>query len=80
MHTYPHDPNAFTQGLEYDTDCSDGPCRDVFWESTWPRRPARQASVVRYRVGVGLGRGVLRALWCAWRKAGLEQTRPCCSQ
>ena len=31
---YVHDPNAFTQGLEYDTDCSSGTCQDVFWEST----------------------------------------------
>jgi len=31
---YPHDPNSFTQGLEYDTDCSSGTCKPVFWEST----------------------------------------------
>ena len=30
VETYPHDPNAFTQGLDYDK--VDG--ADVFWEST----------------------------------------------
>lgn len=32
----PHDPAAFTQGLQYDRRCADGPknCTDVFWEST----------------------------------------------
>ena len=30
IETYPHDPNAFTQGLDYDK--VDG--ADVFWEST----------------------------------------------
>ncbi|KAK9826436.1 hypothetical protein WJX81_005557 [Elliptochloris bilobata] len=34
VHEYVHDPDAFTQGLEYDTDCSSGACKDVFWEST----------------------------------------------
>eukprot|EP00879_Flechtneria_rotunda_P020820 GHRR01021918.1.p1 GENE.GHRR01021918.1~~GHRR01021918.1.p1 ORF type:complete len:259 (+),score=42.76 GHRR01021918.1:662-1438(+) len=33
---YPHDPNAFTQGLQFDTVCTTagGDCREVFWEST----------------------------------------------
>ncbi|MEW5318612.1 MAG: hypothetical protein WDW38_009822 [Sanguina aurantia] len=33
---YPHDPNAFTQGLTFDRECSDSSqqCFDVFWEST----------------------------------------------
>ena len=32
----PHDPDAFTQGLEFDKICdnSTGDCKDVFWEST----------------------------------------------
>ena len=34
IETYPHDPNAFTQGLDYDK--VDG--ADVFWESTGARR------------------------------------------
>ncbi|DBA89734.1 hypothetical protein WJX79_003529 [Trebouxia sp. C0005] len=37
IQTYPHDPNAFTQGLEYDQICdsaSPASCQDVFWEST----------------------------------------------
>ncbi|KAL6757368.1 glutamine cyclotransferase-domain-containing protein [Haematococcus lacustris] len=30
-----HDPNAFTQGLEYDSQCDNrGNCTDIFWEST----------------------------------------------
>lgn len=36
--TFPHDPQAFTQGLEYDRVCSgaagEEQCDDVFWEST----------------------------------------------
>ena len=33
--TYQHDPDAFTQGLEYDQLCSsEGNCTDVLWEST----------------------------------------------
>lgn len=32
--TYPHDPNAFTQGLEYDKVCNGTSCQDIFWEST----------------------------------------------
>lgn len=31
---YPHDPNAFTQGLEYDKICNATGCQDIFWEST----------------------------------------------
>lgn len=32
---YPHDGEAFTQGLEYDSQCDEkGVCRDIFWEST----------------------------------------------
>lgn len=33
---FPHDPNAFTQGLEYDELCdsSSRNCTDVLWEST----------------------------------------------
>ena len=35
---YPHDPAAFTQGLEFDRNCSSGGsqanCTDVLWEST----------------------------------------------
>ncbi|GIL83675.1 hypothetical protein Vretimale_10360 [Volvox reticuliferus] len=33
---YPHDPRAFTQGLQFDRACDDGnkTCFDVFWEST----------------------------------------------
>jgi glutamine cyclotransferase len=32
---FPHDPRAFTQGLQYDAVCnSKGVCTDVFWEST----------------------------------------------
>ncbi|KAL3151763.1 hypothetical protein ABBQ38_012739 [Trebouxia sp. C0009 RCD-2024] len=34
VQTYPHDPNAFTQGLEYDTICNSTSCQDIFWEST----------------------------------------------
>ena len=37
LQTYPHDPNAFTQGLEYDQICdsaSPASCQDIFWEST----------------------------------------------
>ena len=34
VHEYVHDPDAFTQGLEYDTDCSSGACKEVYWEST----------------------------------------------
>ena len=34
MQTYPHDPNAFTQGLEYDKSCNATACQDIFWEST----------------------------------------------
>ena len=34
VHKYVHDPDAFTQGLEYDTDCSSGACKEVYWEST----------------------------------------------
>ena len=34
VHEYVHDPDAFTQGLEYDTDCTSGACKEVFWEST----------------------------------------------
>lgn len=32
----PHDPEAFTQGLQYDVACTaDGSnCTDIFWEST----------------------------------------------
>ena len=36
--TFPHDPQAFTQGLEYDRVCSGAGgkqrCDDVLWEST----------------------------------------------
>ena len=33
--TYPHDPSAFTQGLEFDKLCvTPDNCTDVFWEST----------------------------------------------
>eukprot|EP00775_Hariotina_reticulata_P004553 gene4553-4805_t len=34
---YPHDPKAFTQGLQFDTICPTGTnaaCREVLWEST----------------------------------------------
>ena len=33
---YPHDPDAFTQGLEYDQLCNNatGDCTDALWEST----------------------------------------------
>lgn len=32
---FPHDPRAFTQGLQHDTVCnSKGTCNEVFWEST----------------------------------------------
>ena len=32
---FPHDVEAFTQGLEYDERCTEGgPCRPIFWEST----------------------------------------------
>ena len=32
---YPHNPNAFTQGLEYEKLCSPtGNCTDILWEST----------------------------------------------
>ena len=37
VQTYPHDPNAFTQGLEYDRICNPRnltSCKEVFWEST----------------------------------------------
>eukprot|EP00884_Botryococcus_braunii_P017315 jgi/Botrbrau1/4267/Bobra.0390s0007.1 len=39
VQSYPHDPTAFTQGLEYDLLCPQGPshpqtCTEVFWEST----------------------------------------------
>ena len=35
---YPHDPDAFTQGLEFDRRCDSGNyCRDIFWESTGRR-------------------------------------------
>jgi glutamine cyclotransferase len=37
MGEHPHDPKAFTQGLEYDEICDGGagaPCRQVLWEST----------------------------------------------
>ena len=41
VHEYVHDPDAFTQGLEYDTDCSSGACKEVYWESTgaWLSQP-----------------------------------------
>ena len=33
--TYPHNPNAFTQGLEYEKICtSTDNCTEVLWEST----------------------------------------------
>eukprot|EP00208_Stichococcus_sp_RCC1054_P005758 CAMPEP_0206141564 /NCGR_PEP_ID=MMETSP1473-20131121/13375_1 /ASSEMBLY_ACC=CAM_ASM_001109 /TAXON_ID=1461547 /ORGANISM="Stichococcus sp, Strain RCC1054" /LENGTH=324 /DNA_ID=CAMNT_0053536179 /DNA_START=227 /DNA_END=1201 /DNA_ORIENTATION=+ len=37
--TFPHDPQAFTQGLEFDQTCSKVPggkkeCHDILWEST----------------------------------------------
>lgn len=38
---YVHDPNAFTQGLEYDTDCSSGACQEVYWESTGAQQGLR---------------------------------------
>lgn len=32
---FPHDPRAFTQGLQHDTVCNAaGSCSEVFWEST----------------------------------------------
>ena len=31
---FPHDPQAFTQGLQFDRACGGGSCRDVLWEST----------------------------------------------
>ncbi|EFJ43996.1 hypothetical protein VOLCADRAFT_95857 [Volvox carteri f. nagariensis] len=33
---YPHDPKAFTQGLQFDRECDDDnkTCFDIFWEST----------------------------------------------
>lgn len=33
---FPHDPEAFTQGLEYDEICDESSenCTDVLWEST----------------------------------------------
>ena len=32
---YPHNPNAFTQGLEFEKLCNPpGNCTDVLWEST----------------------------------------------
>lgn len=34
MNEYPHDPNAFTQGLDYDQKCKDGTCTSIFYEST----------------------------------------------
>lgn len=34
LQTYPHDPDAFTQGLEYQRACNRTGCQDIFWEST----------------------------------------------
>lgn len=49
--TYPHDPNAFTQGLEYDQTCDSAnppSCQDIFWESTglYGQSTVRQVDVV----------------------------------
>lgn len=49
---YPHDPDAFTQGLEYDRSCktdssSVEKCSDIFWESTglYGKSSVRQLSI-----------------------------------
>eukprot|EP00967_Tisochrysis_lutea_P157047 scaffold317893_cov19-Tisochrysis_lutea.AAC.1 len=35
VESFPHDPLAFTQGLEFEQLCTDGQaCTDTFWEST----------------------------------------------
>ena len=44
IETYPHDPSAFTQGLDYDK--VDG--ADVFWESTGD--PFNHSMLTRYPV------------------------------
>ncbi len=47
IETYPHDPNAFTQGLDYDK--VDG--ADAFWESTGAH-PFTQS--ILYRISCGM--------------------------
>ena len=36
VQAYPHDPAAFTQGLEFEHRCTEGgqACKDILWEST----------------------------------------------
>lgn len=55
IQTYPHDPNAFTQGLEYDRICNStdaSSCQDIFWESTglYGQSTVREVDVVSGRV------------------------------
>lgn len=54
---YPHDPEAFTQGLEFERRCKDKPspasaCRNILWESTGlnGRSTVREVDVVSGQV------------------------------
>jgi hypothetical protein len=66
----PHDPLAFTQGLEFGRRCPDGAagaCTDVLWESTGAGREVRvwrlhRRAVGVYRCGAG-GAGVCECGW-----------------
>lgn len=52
---FPHDSRAFTQGLQFDTVCSDqGSCKDVFWESTG--KPEASAAHLQHGPQHHLGR------------------------
>jgi hypothetical protein len=43
---FPHDPRAFTQGLQHDTVCNaQNSCSEVFWESTGMCLLLQQASL-----------------------------------
>lgn len=56
VESYPHDPDAFTQGLQYDQECKTEPgrtketCTDILWESTGMYR---QSTVRKVELATG---------------------------
>jgi hypothetical protein len=79
---YPHDPNAFTQGLQFDTECDKKGqnCRDIFWESTGGAQctlPSCQPPYCNNSASLGsrLGGGQARQLACSTDACQQEVTR-----
>ena len=52
LQTYPHDPDAFTQGLEYQRVCNRTGCHEVFWESTGAAALGQLYSVICSTCGI----------------------------